>query len=119
MYFDIEGLAFACCCIAFCGGVSVEITYKNNLLYHYVCNCIYKLQHDIVMYYVVYKPWLLGVFNTYSYYVPESEVKGSLPMINHDPEGQGILQWQTSDQGVGQGHMHHKVPLIIIIATKL
>ena len=28
---------------------------------------------------------------------PESEVRGSLPLINPEPKGQGVYQWQTSD----------------------
>ena len=33
----------------------------------------------------------------------ESAVRGSLPLINPEPEGQGVYQWQTSDdQGQGQ-----------------
>ena len=28
---------------------------------------------------------------------PESEVRGSLPLINPKPEGRGVYQWQTSD----------------------
>ena len=33
---------------------------------------------------------------------PESEVRGSLPLINPEPEGRGVYQWQTSsDFGLG------------------
>ena len=33
---------------------------------------------------------------------PESEVRGSLPLINPEPEGRGVYQWPTSDD-LGQG----------------
>ena len=33
---------------------------------------------------------------------PESEVRGSLPLINPEPEGRGVYQWQASDDR-GQG----------------
>ena len=35
---------------------------------------------------------------------PESKVRGRLPLINPEPEGRGVYQWQTSDDR-GQGHM--------------
>ena len=52
-------------------------------------------RNHITTIYVIYKPRQLGVYNKYTTH--KSEVRGSLPLINPEPKGQGVYQQQTSD----------------------
>ena len=40
---------------------------------------------------------------------PESEIRGSLPLINPEPEGRGVYQWHTK----GEGFISGKLPLTL------